>query len=67
MKTLNGFTYDPDKKDEFIMNNQLSKQASEQLARFVYLQNADQSKYGSRLKILNDQKSLKMINTLKQC
>ena len=65
MKTLNGFTYDPDKKDEFIMNNQLSKQASEQLARFVYLQNADQSKYGSRLKILNDQKSLKMINTLK--
>ena len=58
MKTLNGFKDDPYNKDELLTNEQLKK-VSEQLASFLYLQNADQSKYGSILKFLNDQKSLK--------
>ena len=37
VKTLNGFKYDPDNKDEFLTNYQLTEQASEQLASFVYL------------------------------
>ena len=59
MKKLNGFTYNPYNKDEFLINEQLKKQASQQLASFVYLQNTDESKYGSTLKILNYQKSFK--------
>ena len=49
VKTLNGLTDYPYNEDEFLTNEQLTKQASEQLASFVYLQNADQLKYGSIL------------------
>ena len=49
VKTLNGFKYDPDNEDKFLINEQLTKQAREKLDSFVYLQNADQSKYGSVL------------------
>ena len=59
MKTLNGFKNYLDKEDELLTNEQLQKQASNQLASFVYLQNADKPKYGSILKILNDKNSLK--------
>ena len=65
LKTLNGFTYNTDNKDELLINKQLTKQASEKLASFVYLQNADQLEYGSILKTLSYQNYLKMINTLK--
>ena len=58
MKTLIGFKYDPDNEGELLTNEKLTNQASEKLARFLYLQNADQSKYGSILKKLNYQKSL---------
>ena len=58
VKTLNGFTDSPDNKDEFLISEQSTKQASEQLASFIYLQNADQSEYGSILKILNYRNSL---------
>ena len=37
LKTLNWFKDDPDNEDELLTNEQLKKQASEQLARFVYL------------------------------
>ena len=53
MKALNGFKDDPDNEDKSLTNKQLTKQASEQLDRFVYLQNADQSKYGSIRKKIN--------------
>ena len=59
MSTLNGLKDDLDKEDELLTNKQPTKNVSEQLASFVYLHNADKSKYGSILKILNDQKSLK--------
>ena len=59
VKTLNGFKYDPYNEDKFLTNKQLIKQASKQLDSFVYFKNSDQSKYGSILKILNDQNSLK--------
>ena len=58
VKNFNGFKYDLDKQDQLPTNEQLTKQASEQLASFVYLQNAGQSKYGSILQFLNNQKSL---------
>ena len=59
MKTLNGFKYDLDNEDELLTNEQLTKQARDQLVSFVYLDSVDHLKYGSILKNLNYQKSLK--------
>ena len=49
VKALNGFKYDPYNEYELLPNDQLTKHASKQLARFVYLQNVDQLKYRSIL------------------
>ena len=59
MNTLNGFKDDPDSEDELPTNKQLTKHAKKKLASFMYLQNTNQSKYGSILKKLNYQKSLR--------
>jgi hypothetical protein len=47
--------YDP--KDPTVIQDWIEK-ASEELFAFLYLENADQDKYGSLLKGLNSQKSL---------
>jgi hypothetical protein len=47
--------YDPNDAEA---NTQCIEKASEQLFTFLYLENADQDKYGSLLKGLNSQKSL---------
>ena len=59
VKTLNGFKDDPDNEYGLLTNEKLTKQARDQFVSFVYLQNADHSKYRSILKILNYQKSLR--------
>jgi hypothetical protein len=53
VKTMNG--YDP---KDLNKTNKCIEKASEQLFAFLYLENADQAKYGSLLKGLNSQKSL---------
>jgi hypothetical protein len=53
VKTMSG--YDP---KDLIKTNVCIEKASEQLFAFLYLENADQAKYGSLLKGLNSQKSL---------
>ena len=53
VKTMDGYDEaSPNKRME------LAKQASEQLFTYIYLENADQKKYGTVLKNLNSQKSL---------
>ena len=53
VKTMDGYDEtSPSKKRE------LANQASEQLFTYIYLENADQKKYGTVLKSLNSQKSL---------
>eukprot|EP00957_Ditylum_brightwellii_P042508 3218619-Ditylum_brightwellii.AAC.1 len=47
--------YDKSNEDSVV---KCTKKAPEQLFAYVYLENADQSKYGSILKGLNKQKSL---------
>jgi len=53
VKTMAG--YDENNSDVVIT---LTKEAGEQFNAFLYLENADQAKYGSLLKNLNSQKSL---------
>ena len=53
VKTMNGYDENnPETTEELI------KMACEQMFAFIYLENADQDKYGSILKNLNSQKSL---------
>ena len=49
MKTLNEFKDYPDNEDGLLTNEQITKQARDQLVSFVYLESADHSKYMSIL------------------
>ena len=58
LETINGYTKAPMNEIDHSKNKILQNQAFEQLLAYIYLENADQAKYGSILSGLDTQNSL---------
>jgi len=58
LETIDGYTKDPMNEIDDAKNKILQDQAFEQLLAYIYLENADQAKYGSILSGLDTQNSL---------
>ena len=58
LETIDGYTKVPMNEIEHAKNKILQDQAYEQLLAYIYLENADQAKYGSILSGLDTQNSL---------